>query len=267
MNVYRMKTIMVKLSAIVLFGMALLTESVLQAQVYSVQVATEYPVVGGQWNTALFKLLSVTTSTPDEPMADEWAGPLTLSATLSGATKTYESYCIGLYETVSPGTAYSGGPRPITYPFPSSQEPPSGVGHPGSMYADATRRAAVVFIENRAAASESLYLGAALQTAIWESMYLGFAYTGVNDQTHTLSSTEVTAFDAQVHDYLGALNNNNIWDSKYDGAAYQWVVHATPGDVTQYLITVPEPTETIAAGLLVIAVLAGLELRKKARKV
>jgi hypothetical protein len=170
---------------------------------------------------------------------------------------------------VSPGVTYFGGPRVITQPFPSQYEPPSGVANPSSLNANATRSAAIVFTEGYVSASADLYHGAALQTAIWESIYQNFTYAGysVDGGAHSFNAgtPEYAAFDTVVHQYLSVLQTANIDDHKYD--AWQWVVRTAPsgGNTAQYLITVPEPTAVAWAAVAMAGLVAAHEYRRRVR--
>jgi hypothetical protein len=228
-----------------------------------VGVAPQYP---GSLGAAMYTLQGVATEGHGHTH-NEYSGPLTLTAreNASAPPTTYLSYCIGLYETVGVPATYTGSPRAITYGFPVSEEPPNPPNN--NLLADATRRAAVVFNYNRVDAMTDMFHGAALQAAIWESMYSGFSYSGVLDNSGvSLTVDRFNEFNALVHQYVGVVNSVTMQDPQYD--AWQWVLENSSGVNQQFLITtVPEPTATSIAAVLFLGLVCGGEVyrRRKAR--
>jgi hypothetical protein len=238
-------------ASLALIGLLNLIEPLpLEAQVYDIYVGMKY---GSDINTALLKLTGVSTATPTSAGPDEWAGPISLQVTPQGTTDTrvFESYCIGLFETVYVNNTYQGEPRAI--PEPSDPINPSNA------VADATRRAAVIYNTWVTDAAASKEKGAALQTAIWTAMYPGFAYTGVQDNGATYDPAHLQQFQSQVATYYSALTGADLADPKYN--ANQWVFYdysTTPKTMrnVQFLIgPVPEPAEMAMIGVGLIGTL------------
>jgi hypothetical protein len=225
-----------------------------QLNFYDVHVGL---VHGTTFGDNFFELTGVTSYEHATP-GTEFAGSLSLTVTPIGSSSstTFQSYCIGLYEMIGVPNNYTGAPRAI--PEPSTSIDPSFA------IPDATRRAAVLYTTYAAAAAGDKWKEAALQTAIWKSMYQDFAFTGVTG----FDSTQVTAFKNQVDAYYGILGSATLTSSAYN--ANQWVFYTynapDPQSSTllndQYLIgpiAVPEPEHIGVAVVLGLAALGGYE--------
>jgi hypothetical protein len=231
-----------------------------QVLYYDVYVGMKYST---DINQALLQLTGV--SADGSTGLNEYAGTVSLSVTPHGVpgamTTVYDSYCIGLFESVYVNQSYTGEPRLIPQPSDSID--------PSRTLDNATRQASVIYTTFVADAAQSKEKGAALQAAIWKAMYTGFDFSGVNNNGSAYTAAQVTSFKTQVNTYYNVLAGANLDDHKYD--ANQWVFYNynnTPKTQLNYQFLigpVPEPKDAAWAALAALGAICSWEWSRRRR--